>query len=156
MISRVETRSTFAYLVLTRTTVMLEGLATYATQSADSSRPTTPHSANTKTPPTSNSGERSKSEELPSKKDSVFDSDKRLSALNTASNASDHRGKHPAAVHKGAKSISSVDTFSETTPPSFIPEDLPSTLPPSDNVNLDFLQPGSLSHLTPGLGLSPH
>ena len=142
------------YMVLTSTTVMMDDVASYATKSADSSRPTTPHFA--KTPPTSDPKGRSKSEELPGKKDSVFESDKRLSGLSKIDNATTEKSKRPA-VRKGTKSTSSVDTFSndDNTPPSFIPEDLPSTLPPSDNVNLDFLQPGSLSHLTPGLGLSP-
>lgn len=133
--------------------VTMDDLASYATQSADSSLPTTPRSA--KTPPKSRDVGRSKSEELPSKKDSIVDNGTAGPSMAQIDGAREH-ARRPA-FHKNTKSTSSVETFSndDITPPSFIPEDLPSTLPPSDNVNLDFLQPGSLSHLTPGLGLSP-
>ena len=87
-------------------------------------------------------------------KDSVLGDSAAVNAKGQASSKTGHAKRRKPSPPIDTGSVSPIEELPEMGPPPLVIDDTPSTLA-SSNITPAQLQPGSLAHLTPGLGLSP-
>ena len=119
--------------------------------SAESSKPTSPKSD--KSPKVVN-GDGARNNTPKAGRDSVIDDGSAPSKERPPQRPASSKGKQQS-MKDDQGSVSPIEQLSESAPPLLIQDTTPSEDTVSTVISPELLQPGSLSHLTPGLGLSP-